>query len=143
MGPLLGSLIAVIFYRLIKVLEYETANPGQDFNDQEADVFKVDEDNAATGDDVQRPNPEDLRALSHRNTEEDNAPGHGVRGPEGMGSRPATRDAQGRQSRDSMQMPLGSAGRRDPSGTRRSYHAGPDAERGELGGRYTVSGLRA
>ncbi|KAF2132403.1 aquaporin [Dothidotthia symphoricarpi CBS 119687] len=26
-GPLLGSLVAVIFYRLIKVLEYETANP--------------------------------------------------------------------------------------------------------------------
>ncbi|CAI6335897.1 unnamed protein product [Periconia digitata] len=29
-GPMLGALIAVLFYRLIKVLEYETANPGAD-----------------------------------------------------------------------------------------------------------------
>ncbi|KAF2674396.1 aquaporin-like protein [Microthyrium microscopicum] len=31
-GPMLGALIAVIFYRLIKILEYETANPGQDYD---------------------------------------------------------------------------------------------------------------
>jgi methyl coenzyme M reductase beta subunit len=31
-GPLLGSLLAAVFYRLVKILEYETANPGQDFN---------------------------------------------------------------------------------------------------------------
>lgn len=29
-GPLMGSLFAVVFYRFIKVLEYEMANPGQD-----------------------------------------------------------------------------------------------------------------
>jgi hypothetical protein len=29
-GPCLGSLLAVVFYRFIKILEYETANPGQD-----------------------------------------------------------------------------------------------------------------
>ena len=29
-GPLLGAVVAVIFYRLIKVLEYETANPDAD-----------------------------------------------------------------------------------------------------------------
>lgn len=29
-GPLMGAIIAVIFYRLIKLLEYETANPGAD-----------------------------------------------------------------------------------------------------------------
>ncbi|KAF2000739.1 aquaporin-like protein [Amniculicola lignicola CBS 123094] len=29
-GPLLGAIIAVVFYRLIKALEYETANPGAD-----------------------------------------------------------------------------------------------------------------
>lgn len=34
-GPLLGALVAVIFYRIIKVLEYESANPGQDFNEKE------------------------------------------------------------------------------------------------------------
>ncbi|KAF2192530.1 aquaporin-like protein [Zopfia rhizophila CBS 207.26] len=29
-GPLLGAIVAVIFYRLVKVIEYETANPGAD-----------------------------------------------------------------------------------------------------------------
>ncbi|KAF2476249.1 aquaporin-like protein [Lindgomyces ingoldianus] len=33
-GPLLGAIVAVIFYRLIKVLEYETANPGADADGQ-------------------------------------------------------------------------------------------------------------
>lgn len=49
-------MLAVGFYKFIKVLEYETANPGQDFNDKEAEVFQVDEDNAATAADVARPN---------------------------------------------------------------------------------------
>jgi aquaporin related protein len=31
-GPFLGSIVAVLFYRLVKILEYETANPGQDFD---------------------------------------------------------------------------------------------------------------
>jgi len=30
LGPILGALIAVGFYKTIKILEYETANPGQD-----------------------------------------------------------------------------------------------------------------
>lgn len=34
-GPLLGALIAVLFYRLIKLLEYETANPGADDDGRE------------------------------------------------------------------------------------------------------------
>jgi aquaporin related protein len=29
-GPFLGAMLAVLFYRLVKILEYETANPGQD-----------------------------------------------------------------------------------------------------------------
>ena len=33
-GPLLGCLIAVGFYKFIKILEYETANPGQDETDE-------------------------------------------------------------------------------------------------------------
>jgi len=32
-GPFLGSLLAASFYKFIKVLEYETANPGQDGGD--------------------------------------------------------------------------------------------------------------
>ncbi|PSN70206.1 aquaporin-like protein [Corynespora cassiicola Philippines] len=34
-GPLLGAIVAVLFYRLIKILEYETANPGADSDGQE------------------------------------------------------------------------------------------------------------
>ncbi|TKA27860.1 hypothetical protein B0A54_16385 [Friedmanniomyces endolithicus] len=55
LGPFLGALLAVGFYRFVKMLEYETANPGQDFNEKEAEVFEFDEENAATGADVSRP----------------------------------------------------------------------------------------
>lgn len=57
LGPALGALLATGFYRFVKMLEYETANPGQDFNEHEAEVFEFDEENAATGNDVMRPNP--------------------------------------------------------------------------------------
>ncbi|KAL0253135.1 Aquaporin-1 [Diplodia seriata] len=50
-GPALGSLLAVVIYRLIKSLEYETANPGQDFDENEMEAFDP-------GDD---PKPEDVR----------------------------------------------------------------------------------
>jgi aquaporin related protein len=39
------------------MLEYETANPGQDFNEHEADAFSFDEENAPTGAHVARPPP--------------------------------------------------------------------------------------
>lgn len=55
LGPALGSVIAVLFYRLIKALEYETANPGQDFDDQENELFDPGE-NPMTAEDVRRPN---------------------------------------------------------------------------------------
>ena len=29
-GPAAGAVIAVVFYKMIKILEYEVANPGQD-----------------------------------------------------------------------------------------------------------------
>ncbi|KAI4681482.1 uncharacterized protein J4E84_007719 [Alternaria hordeiaustralica] len=32
LGPILGSIIAAGFYKFIKILEYETANPGQDMD---------------------------------------------------------------------------------------------------------------
>lgn len=54
-GPILGAIIAAVFYHLVKILEYETANPGQDFNEKEMDRFAFDEENAATGADVARP----------------------------------------------------------------------------------------
>lgn len=54
-GPGLGGVVAATFYHLVRVLEYETANPGQDFNEKEMDRFEFDEENAATGADVVRP----------------------------------------------------------------------------------------
>ena len=53
-GPFLGSLLAFGFYRLMKFLEYETANPGQDFDDQEAALFNPPV-KAITAADVRRP----------------------------------------------------------------------------------------
>jgi len=51
-GPALGAVLAVLFYRLIKALEYETANPGQDHDDVQAAAAnraKVEEDLEAGG----------------------------------------------------------------------------------------------
>lgn len=38
-GPLLGALVAAGFYWFIKAVEFQTANPGQDFDDLEANAF--------------------------------------------------------------------------------------------------------
>jgi aquaporin related protein len=45
-GPILGSLLASGFYKLIKMLEYETANPGQDSSKVEGEHFNPDLENA-------------------------------------------------------------------------------------------------
>jgi aquaporin related protein len=37
-GPAIGAILAVIFYKFIKILEYEVANPGQDDDDKDAEV---------------------------------------------------------------------------------------------------------
>ena len=36
LGPAIGAVAAVLFYRFIKILEYEVANPGQDEASEEA-----------------------------------------------------------------------------------------------------------
>lgn len=43
-GPFLGSLLASGFYKLMKGLEYETANPGQDFDENETKLFDPERD---------------------------------------------------------------------------------------------------
>ncbi|OAP59649.1 hypothetical protein AYL99_06947 [Fonsecaea erecta] len=43
-GPLLGSLLAAGFFWFIKSCEYQTANPGQDFDDLEASAYNPEED---------------------------------------------------------------------------------------------------
>ncbi|KAL5119789.1 hypothetical protein ACEQ8H_002395 [Pleosporales sp. CAS-2024a] len=37
-GPAVGTILAVIFYKFIKILEYEVANPGQDDDDKDAEI---------------------------------------------------------------------------------------------------------
>jgi aquaporin related protein len=54
-GPVMGTLLAFGMYRIVKIVEYETVNPGQDFDDHEAALFKPPED-AETADQVERPN---------------------------------------------------------------------------------------
>lgn len=54
-GPFLGAILAVILYRIVKVLEYETANPGQGFSNKEAPVFDPGYD-PESAKDVRRPN---------------------------------------------------------------------------------------
>lgn len=43
-GPFLGALVASGFFWFIKSCEYETANPGQDFDDLEASVYNPEVD---------------------------------------------------------------------------------------------------
>ncbi|TIA60816.1 aquaporin-like protein [Aureobasidium pullulans] len=38
LGPAIGALIAVVFYKFIKILEYEIANPGQDADGEDEGV---------------------------------------------------------------------------------------------------------
>lgn len=55
LGPFMGTMIAYGLYELLKLGEYQTANPGQDFDDQEAQIFEAPSD-PARAKDVARPN---------------------------------------------------------------------------------------
>ncbi|KAF2018246.1 aquaporin-like protein [Aaosphaeria arxii CBS 175.79] len=54
-GPLMGTLLAWGMYKIVKTVEYQTVNPGQDFDDHEAAAFKPPE-NPDSADQVERPN---------------------------------------------------------------------------------------
>ena len=43
-GPILGSLLASGFYKFMQAIEYETANPGQDFDENETQLFDPEKD---------------------------------------------------------------------------------------------------
>ena len=141
LGPAFGALVAVGFYRLVKTLEYETANPGQDFDDREAENFQFDEENAR-GADVVRPV---ASGMSEYRTDSQG----GIRPVSSGGSQmPASSSGPG-------QIP-GSGGRVDggrvdgpanstldpkmhpgyPDNLQLPYHNGPNAEAGNLGGSY-------
>ncbi|CAD0054927.1 unnamed protein product [Aureobasidium pullulans] len=194
LGPLMGSVLAVGFYKFIKTLEYETANPGQDFNDKEAEVFQVDEDTATTAADVARPNVAigrseyiaDGRGIYHSQDVRQavaapRAPanygntGYGNTHPSGRGydgtlSGTTHDGADSDRTRDSLNVPRDAHRAPDHvydekrrrsssisgphhheqkrrsssySGNRQGdcYQASADAERGDVGGTYKVSGL--
>lgn len=130
LGPFLGSLLAVLFYRLIKVLEYETAAPGNDFNKQEAEVFVFDEDNAISGADVMPPTAEDMRVLSRPTSDIGS-----------MIDRTANIDnvLRSLSSRSSSKLPNSAGNDRNAT---RAFSAASDTEKGELGADYTESGLK-
>ena len=54
-GPLMGTLLAYGMYKIIKSVEYQTVNPGQDFDDHEAALFNPPTD-ASKAEQVERPN---------------------------------------------------------------------------------------
>jgi aquaporin related protein len=54
-GPLMGTLLAFGMYRVVKLVEYQTVNPGQDFDEHEAELFEPPED-PETAEQVERPN---------------------------------------------------------------------------------------
>jgi hypothetical protein len=148
-GPALGSLLAVVFYRVIKMLEYETANPGQDFNAHEADAFSFDEENAATASDVMPPTGDVMRMKSNFSGS-DQIPGEGGRTDTSIADmidqsnnslRPTLSAGQDYVADHPNVVATATHGAAPQAGTE-AFHAGPDAEKGTLGGNYTVSGLR-
>lgn len=53
-GPLMGTLLAFGMYKIVKAVDYETVNPGQDFDDHEAALFNPPE-NPDDPEQVRRP----------------------------------------------------------------------------------------
>ncbi|CBX92817.1 hypothetical protein LEMA_P055230.1 [Plenodomus lingam JN3] len=54
-GPIMGTLLAFAMYKIVTLVEYQTINPGQDFDDHEAALFKPPEDPGFAAE-VERPN---------------------------------------------------------------------------------------
>ncbi|KAF2127377.1 aquaporin-like protein [Dothidotthia symphoricarpi CBS 119687] len=54
-GPIMGTLLAWAMYKIVKMAEYETVNPGQDFDDHEAALFHPPSHPSSAGQ-VERPN---------------------------------------------------------------------------------------
>ena len=126
------------------MLEYETANPGQDFNEKEAENFTFDEE-TARGSDIERPTvlaPQSLEQLAHlasRGNSDAVPPGS-----HGMGSMgiPAVGRSSGSRGMDHASGSpqrvdgTGDAGNRLSDGV---FREGPRAEEGDLGGSYRAS----
>lgn len=146
LGPILGSCLAVGFYRFIKALEFETANPGQDFNEKEAEIFNPDDEPGRAAD-VERPNPATGnpdkiagREGYRRSRERD-----GISSPSGPSSpvtatKPPSRYDGAEADANRPGTGTSRTSRRPISADR--YHNATHVEDGTMGGDYTVSGLR-
>ena len=112
-GPFLGSLVAVVFYKLIKALEYETANPGQDQNEKEARMYKP-----QTEYDPNSPDPPGVERINSRQSQ------HGRSGRHMQGAK-YSRDGQNEST-------VGNNSGTASAQAQRQYYSGPIAERGEM-----------
>ena len=112
-GPFFGSLVAVLFYKIVKALEYETANPGQDQDEKEARKYKPQT--------KPNPNSSDPPGVERAHSSHDRQGRSERRGPGASYSRDGPNHS--RNSHDN-----GYAGARSHS----QYHNGPRAERGEI-----------
>ncbi|KAF3037576.1 hypothetical protein E8E11_002003 [Didymella keratinophila] len=128
-GPLMGTLLAFGVYKIIKMVEYQTVNPGQDFDDHEDALFKP-PTNPETAEEVERPNvaaiaaQEAVRVASNNSNDdkdkEDNSFG-GIDRTLSSSYRPSNTSRDGPRSSDDY--------RRDDSmrdGSRRSQHHTPN-----------------
>ena len=60
-GPMMGTLLAYGMYKIVKSVEYQTVNPGQDFDDHEAALFNPPDD-PESKEQVERPNVAAIQA---------------------------------------------------------------------------------
>lgn len=60
-GPMMGTLLAYGMYKIVKSVEYQTVNPGQDFDDHEAALFDPPDD-PESKEQVERPNVAAIQA---------------------------------------------------------------------------------
>ena len=110
----MGSLVAVVFYKIIKALEYETANPGQDQDEKEAKKYKPRT--------KPKPNSSDPPGVERAHS------------PDGQHDRRSDRRApsgsysQGGPNYSSNDYDYDNAG----ASSHRQYYSSPRAERGEM-----------
>ncbi|PSK46108.1 Aquaporin-1 [Elsinoe australis] len=144
LGPALGACLAVGLYRFIKTLEYETANPGQDFNEKEAEVFNPDDDPVRASE-VQRPtvaigNPDYVVDSQGVRSSRDLDSLNRNRSTASTVSPVVSRNAPRYDGATTDQQPTAPAPTRKPVPSDR-FSAATQVEEGTMGGNYKVSGL--
>lgn len=136
LGPVLGSLLASGFYRLMKMLEYETANPGQDSNEHEFGHSDPEKEDTQP---VPVLNSQQNDALSHENIS------YGTEAtdydPNGVSASPGSPNAfQGRRrglsilngARKDLDYSPGRAAQKPTQDIWNTYEGGPNAESGHV-----------